>query len=471
MKESSGSNAMLPFRVRLGYGAAELSNSLTWTMFYVLFLFFLTDIVRMDPAFAGFIMMLGTVYDAVTDPAMGIISDTVKTGWGRRRPFILASALPFGLSTWLLFTDFGLSEGLSKAYFIAVVILYFTAFDMLDIPYTALSAEMTRDYDERTRLITSRAVFCQIASILGAALPLFAAEKLAALLGDRRLGWSAITGILGLFTIFPILWTWRATRGYELHPPRPSVRPRDLFKDVFGNRSFRYTMGVYVTGNMALAVAGAVMVYFMKYYMNFNDTQQSIAFAFLFACTILYVPLVSKLSSLAGKRWAYIAAIAVWTIVQGVCSLLVRPGMNAVFYVLVVLASGGIIAVTMTGWSMVPDVIEVDEFKTGQRREGMYFGVISFSRKVSVALAMWLIGIFLSQIGYVPDKAQAEGALLGIRLLYAEGTSLFLIASMIFAFLLPMTKRRHEALLEAIRCRKEGRVPDGTVLGELKKIL
>jgi Na+/melibiose symporter-like transporter len=249
------------------------------------------------------------------------------------------------------------------------------------------------------------------------------------------------------------------------------VRPRELFKDVFGNRSLRYTMGVYVTGNVALAVAGAVMVYFMKYYMRFDDTQQSIAFAFLFACTIIYVPLVSKLSSLVGKRWAYIAAVAVWSLVQAVCSLLVRPGMHIVFYALVVLASGGIIAVTMTGWSMIPDVIEVDEYKTGQRREGMYFGVISFSRKVSVAAAVWLIGIFLSQIGYVPDRPQTEGALLGIRLLYAEGTSLFLIASIILAFLLPMTKRRHEALLEAIRYRKEGRAPDGTVLEEIKKIL
>ncbi len=212
MSEPSQITAALPFRVRLGYGAAELSNSLTWTMFYVLFLFFLTDIVHMDPAFAGFIMMIGTVYDAVTDPAMGVWSDTIKTRWGRRRPFILAAALPFGLATWLLFTDFGLSEGWSKAYFIAVVILYFTAFDMLDIPYTALSAEMTQDYDERSRLIISRAVFCQIASILGAALPLFAAEKLTMLLGDRRLGWSVMTGLLGVFTIFPILWTWRATR-------------------------------------------------------------------------------------------------------------------------------------------------------------------------------------------------------------------------------------------------------------------
>lgn len=447
----------IPFRVKLGYGAAELSNSLTWTMFYVIFLYFLTDVVRMDPAFAGFVMMIGTLWDAVTDPGVGIWSDRIKSSRGRRRPFMLAVALPFGLVTWLLFTDFGLGAFWTKVYFIAVVMAYFTAATVLDVPYTSLSAEMTRDYDERTGLITYRAVFCQIASLIGAALPFVLVEELNAALGDRRLAWSAMTAGLGIFTVFPILWTWRATRGYELHREKTMARPSDIINHVFKNRSFRYTAGVYISCNVGLSVAGVVMVYFMKYYMGFTENQQSLAFAFLFACTILWVPLIGFLSNRYGKRWAFVMSIGLWLMVQAVGGMMVRPSWHLFFYIMVILASGGIIAVTMTGWSMIPDVVEVDEFKTGQRREGLYYGVISFFRKISVAVSVWLVGMVLSAVGYVPDVPQTESSLMGIRSMYAWGTAFFLALSMAFAYFLPMTRERHRALKEAIALKKEGR--------------
>ncbi len=449
----------LPFGVKLGYGSAELSNSLTWTMFYVIFLFFLTDIVKMDPAFAGFIMMLGTLWDGVTDPGVGIISDRAKGRWGRRRPFLLGVALPYGIVTWLLFSHFGFPPFWTRVYFIVVVLMYFTVFTLLDVPYTSLAAEMTQDYDERTSLISYRAIFCQIASILGAALPLALAKQFTDLLGDRAMAWSAMTAILGFVTVFPILWTWRATRGYELYPEKTTSRIRDII-DVFRNRTFRYTMGIYVLSNVALSVSGTVMVYFMKYYMGFTENQQSIAFAFLFACTILWIPGVNFISGKRGKRWAFMATIGVWTLVQGVGVMLVQPHMTVLFYGLVILASGGVIAVTMTGWSMIPDVVEVDEFKTGERREGLYFGVISFSRKLGVAVSIWAVGIVLKYIGYVPDVAQTPEALLGIRITYGQGTAFFLVLSIILAYLLPMTREKHDALKKAISLKKEGKPYD-----------
>ncbi|HDP80808.1 MAG TPA: MFS transporter, partial [Spirochaetes bacterium] len=388
--------------------------------------------------------------------------------WGRRRPFILGVAVPFGIITWLLFTDFGFSPGWTKVYFIVVVLLYFTIYTLLDIPYTALSAEMTTDYDERTGLITYRAVFCQVASILGAALPLAMVEQLTSLFGDRKFAWSAMTAGLGLLCVFPILWTWRATRGCELFPEKTSSRPRDIIDHVFKNRTFRYTAAVYVLSNMGLSVAGAVMVYFMKYYMGYTENMQSVAFAVLFACTILWIPFINRISSRHGKRWAFIVSIGLWALVQAVGAMVVRPEWTVFFYAMVVLASGGIIAVTMTGWSMIPDMVEVDEFKTGRRREGLYFGVISFSRKIAVALSVWLVGIALSAVGYVPDAPQSEGALFGIRAMYAWGTAVFLVLSMAAAYLLPMTRERHEALKRAIALKNEGKPWDE---GSIRDIL
>ncbi len=442
---------------KIGYGTAELSNSLTWTMFYVLFLFFLTDVVKMDPAFAGFIMMAGTFWDAFSSPLVGIISDRTRSKWGRRRPFILGVAVPFGLITWLLFTDFGLSPAMTKAYFIAVVICTFTVFSLLDIPYTSLAAEMTQDYDERTSLISYRAVFCQIASIIGAALPFVMVEYLTKELGSARPAWSAMTAVIGVFTIFPILITWRATRGGELFPEETKASFRDIKEAVLKNRTFRFTVGVYALSNVAMSVAGVVMVYFMQYYLGFSETQKSIAFLFLFACTIIWIPLINYLSARFSKRWAFIIFIGLWAVVQSVGAILAKPGDTVYFYVMAILASGGLIGVTMAGWSMIPDVVEVDEYKTGQRREGLYFGIFSFSRKVAVALAVWLVGIILSKAGYVPNAVQTKESILCIRLVYAEGTAFFLIMSILMAYLMPMTRKRHEALTEAIRLKKEGK--------------
>jgi sugar (glycoside-pentoside-hexuronide) transporter len=450
----------LKWTTKLGYGTAELSNSLTWTMFYVLFLFFLTDVVKMDPAFAGFIMMAGTLWDAFSSPVVGIISDRTRSRWGRRRPFILGVAVPFGIITWLLFTDFGMGPVPTKIYFIAVVVCTFSVFSLLDIPYTSLAAEMTQDYDERTSLVSYRAVFCQMASIIGAALPFVMVEQLSKATGSASWGWSATTAIIGVFTVFPILITWRATRGQERYHEETSIRLRDMVDAAFMYRTSRYTAAVYVLSNVAMSIAGVVMVYFMQYYLGFSETQKSIAFLFLFACTILWIPFINVISERLGKRWAFIIFIGVWALVQAVGALFAKPGLNIYFYVLVILASGGLIGVTMAGWSMIADVVEVDEYKTGQRREGLYFGIFSFLRKIGVAIAVWLVGILLSKIGYVPNAVQTPDALLGIRLIYAEGTAFFLFASIVMAYLLPMTRSRHEALRAAIKSRDGGKSVD-----------
>ena len=447
----------LPIRTKLGYGAGEFSSSLTWTMISVLFLFFLTDVVGMSPAFAGFVLMLGTLWDAVTDPTVGILSDRMKTRWGRRRPFLLAVAVPYGLITWLLFTDPGLGESLTKVYFALAIMLYYTAATLLEVPYTSLAAEMTQSYDERTNLFSFRAAFSQLASIIGAALPWVLIAFFSGVLGGRKAGWSMTSASFGVLSVFPILWAWRATRGHELHPGDVTVRWKDIGRGPLKNRTFLFSVGVCSASYAALSAAGAVMVYFMKYHMRFNETQESTAFLLLFAGTLVWIPVVNRLTLRFGKRASFICLVSVWAFIQAVAAMFLQPSMTIPFYIMMLLSSGGVISVSLTGFSMIPDAMEVDEFKSGQRREGLYMGVFMFCKKLSVALVLWLVGITLSLVGYVPDQAQTEDAILGIRLLYAEGPAFFLFLSVILAYLLPMTRQRHEALKEAIRLKNEGR--------------
>ncbi len=465
----------LPVWLKFSYGAAEGSNTLGWTMFYVYFLFFLTDVVGLSPSFAGFIMMIATLWDAVTDPAVGIWSDRTKSKLGRRRSFMLFMSIPYGLTLWLVFTDWGLSPMMTKLYFIGAVLLFFFAFTCLNIPYTSLAAEMTQDYDERTSLISYRAGWSQVFSIVAAALPPILVSYFSGRFGAGigkidPIGWTITTGIFAVFMAFPILWTWRATRGYELFPEETKLSFADIFQGALKNRPFRYIMSICALSAMALNIAAAVMVYFMTHYMKFTEPQQSLAFTFLFACTIFWIPFVNIVSAKLEKRWAFIIFIGFWMIVQGVGGILVKPGQIVFFYILAALASGGVIAVTMINWMMIPDAVEVDEFKTGHRREGLYFGLTSFVGKTASALGLWLTGIILQWVGYrAPNPetptiipVQLPEAILGIRLIWAEATAAILVVSIVLAFLLPMTRTKHRALLEAIRLKKEGKPYDIT---------
>jgi sugar (glycoside-pentoside-hexuronide) transporter len=449
----------LPFRTKLGYGMAELSSSLTWTMVAVCFLVFLIDVVGLHPAFAGFVLMVGKLWDAITDPLMGVISDRSRTRWGRRRPFLLSVAIPYGLITWLLFSDFGLGSTLTKVYFIIAIVMYNTASTILEVPYTSLAAEMTQDYDERTRLFSFRAVFSQVASIIASAVPWTLAPFLSELLGgEERTGWSAMAALFGVFAIIPILWTWNATRGYELYPEHTTVKLRDVLEGPLKNRTFLYTMAIYATSSMIIGAVGTVMEMYMKHYMGFTGTQQTLAFVFLFACTVLWIPLVSKVSTTYGKRESFICFFGIWIIVQLVGVAVMKPAMVIPFYVLMVLASGGVVTITLVGMSMIPDAVEVDEFKTGQRREGLNVGVMWFFRKLGIALIIQILGLVLWWIGYDGSmEVQAPQTISGIRILFIVGPAILMFVSMIFAYLLPMTRQRHLALKKAIQLKKDGK--------------
>ena len=447
----------IPLRVKIGYSGVEGAYSIIWSLFYIFFLFFLTDVVKMSPAKAGFIMMVATMWSAVIDPVIGIFSDSTKSKWGRRRPLILVAAIPTGIAAWLLFTDLNLGPYMTVVYYIIVVILYYTVSAVLYVPYAALAPEMTQDYDERTSLISFRAGCAQIACIIGASLPLVLAKYLGNLFGSPRIGWSFMAAIFGLICIPASLLTWRVTRGYELFPEKISIGFKDIFDAALKNRPFIYTMGIYSFSVIALNIAASSAVYFMKYYMNFNEEQSSLTFFILFACSLFWIPFIGITSAKLGKRWAFNIFIGAWALIQCLGMVLVKPGSNMLFYGLMFLASGGVVSVYMLGWAMIPDVTEVDEFKTGQRREGLYYGIASFVQKSSLAIALWLVGLIISCVGYVPQVQQTKETLFGIRLLYFWGTALFLIVSIIICYLMPLTREKHDALREAIKLKKEGK--------------
>ena len=465
--QEMGSSTTLPFKVKWGYGMLDAAGGTVWALFYIFFLFFLTDVVKMKPAVAGVIMMVGVMWDAVTDPLVGIWSDRIKSRWGRRRPFLLAMAVPFGIISWLLFTDFGFGQQGTTAYFTIMVMVFFSGYSLLNVPYTALAAEMTQVYEERVSLVTYRAMWSQLSAILGAALPLYMAQYFTGTFGSQKMGWSVMAGVIGIASIIPILWTWRSTRGYELFPEEIKVKWKDVFYVIMKNRPFRYVLGIWTTGIMATNLAGAVIVYFMTYYMGYSEDQSSIALLFLFSAGAAWILPLNYLARTKGKRFAFIFSMGLWTVVSAFGIVMVQPDDTVLFYTILFLVSGGNAGIYLLGWSMIPDVVEVDEFKTGHRREGLYFGIIAFGQKTGSALALWFVGIVLSSVGYQPDMVQSDAALWGIRLTLGEGTAIVLFISCLLAYWMPMTAKKHQALMKALELKKAGKEYDTSLIDDI----
>jgi Na+/melibiose symporter-like transporter len=399
-------------------------------------------------------MMVGTLWSAVIQPLVGVWSDRVRSHRGRRRPFLIATALPYGVAAWLLFTDWGLGEAGTVAYMIVAVLFYFTCMAFFYVPYGALAAELTSSYDERTSLNTYRTLFAQIGALVGAAAPLALNGVFENMLGSERAGWSASAALMGALSTLGILWTWRATRGREHHKHPAVVRLRDVFSTL-RNRSFRLLLVAYVLGWAPLNVIGAVSVYFAVYRMGYSEDYASLVMLTWFLAGVVWLPLVDWMSKRYGKRATYIVFTLTWAAIQ-LLFLLPGPEDVVLFWIAIVLSSAGSMAVAVTGWSMLADVTDVDELLSGQRREGMYYGVVAFAQTAMAALVVWIAGLVLELVGYQADVEQTATAMWGIRLLMSVGAAVWLVPGAVFCWLMPLTRRRHQAVLAAIEARKAG---------------
>jgi GPH family glycoside/pentoside/hexuronide:cation symporter len=401
---------------------------------------------------------------------IGVTSDNLKWKWGRRRPLMLIGAIPFGIACWLMFTDFQLGSG-NLVYFITMVALFFIFFGMINVPYNALGAEITQDYNERTSLVSYRSGWSGVLSLFSIAMPLIVVDYISEVYGSERIAWSILGAIIGAASIIMVLVAWRTTRGYE--PPSKSksrgFKLKDIISAIQNNRSFRYTIGIWTTGVIALDITVGVLVYFMTYIMGYDETTSGIIFLGLILVSLIWVPVIDYVTKKIGKRKAWIVFAGAWALMSAVSGILIN-GPAFEWFFLLSAGTGiaiGMIMVYQIGLAMIPDVSEVDELISGQRREGLIFSVTTFVQKIGSGVTIQIIGFVLAWAGYVPDAVQTPKALLWIRMIAFEAPVLFLILTMVFAYLLPLTPEKFKKLQEVLRLKKENKEYDITSIKDL----
>lgn len=481
---STANKEKLGFRQKLGFGVGDIFGGGSGIVIGFYYLYFLTDVVRIDPALAGTVLFISRIYDAITDPLEGILADRTRTRLGRRRPYLIAGAPLVLLSFFLLFYPVDFADPTTRFVFVLAAYLFFsTVVSIVMLSYNALQAEMTLDYHERASLSSFRIFFSSLSSIVCAVVPLEIVNRFP----DVQAGWMAMALILGLFFAIPVLVTGLVGHERaEFQQPLSRINWREGFLEPFRVRTYLFALLMYLLAFVAIDILSSVMVYFMKYYLARGGETQWVSGTLLVA-QVFSLPIFSRVIRSTSKKKAYMVATSAWMVLM-VLSLFVTPGLPGyviyLYVALIGLSTGGIV---LSVYSILPDMPDVGELHTGKRQEGTYSALWGFMRKLSSAFSLFLVGNLLGVAGYVPPIEQAvNGAttlieqpqsptfILSLRLLFAVVPLVFLGLGLYFASKFPLTPSLYERLREVLEAKRAKGADDAQIdeqAAELRDIL
>jgi GPH family glycoside/pentoside/hexuronide:cation symporter len=441
----------LTARQKLGFGVFDLGGNLLFTALGFWSLNYLTDTVGLAAALAGVAVMIGKFWDAVTDPVMGYLSDRTNSRWGRRRPYLLFGAIPMFFTMIFFFTkpDYLASGGAANPVVLTIwaviaLMLLNTASTIINIPYSSLTPELTNDYHERTSLNGYRFGCAVFGTIIGAA----AVQPIVGAFPDRKTGFIAVGVILGGIIAVTTLLTFFGTKE-RAHTKEdfPTKGFFTTYKEVFANKPYLILLFTYALHLCALTFLQGILVYYTKYIYN-NEGLATPAMVALLLVAMVFIPISVLVAKKIGKKLVY----QICFIILGSTCLLVfffghTLGPN--FFLGIMLYAGvGLGFSYVAPFAMVPDAVEYDAVKTGERKEGAYYGIWTFIAKVGQSLSVFLSGIILSSGGYIADAIQSDGAIFAIRLIIGPIPALIFAAAVVVVRLYPLDEKAYNKLVK-----------------------
>lgn len=440
------------------------------------YLYFLTSVVGIDPLRAGAVMAVGKVWDAVSDPLMGVLSDRTRTRWGRRRPYFLLGVplviLSFSAMWFPLDTQ---SELWKTVYFTLAFMFCYTISTMVQVPFIAMRAELTTDYNERNSLTAVEMVVSLLSSMICAVLPYY----IYAAFDDPKTGYFVMGIVFSLFFALPLLITFFGVRETETFVSAYDCADGHLLRrmwDTLKVRTFRQYNWMYLGVYITMAVVSTVFVYFTQDYLGRTDG--TLVLGALLLAEILGVPLATRVCNRRGKAQSVSLGSALW-ILFCLLTFTVTPASPVWYLYLIGACMGFSVSFALVGSiSVFGEATDANELFSGERAEGTLTGVNQLLYKLVSALASLLIGWILSWSGYVEQlpagAAQPASALLGIRCITGLAALLLLVPTILVARRFPMTRERHGRLMACLDRRRAGlamTAAEEAEIEELKKVL
>ena len=451
---------------KIGYGFGDMSSSMFWKLFSYFLPFFYSNVFGLSLADAGVLMLVTRIWDAVSDPMMGIICDRTKTRWGKYRPYLLFFALPFAVCGILLFTT---PENGKTLWAYITYICMMTVYTGINVPYGSLLNVMTADSDEKSVLSSYRMFFAYGGSFIA----LFAWEPLCNMFDKARVVSADAAGGLASISTSPVAWnramiviaaccfiffilSFLLTKEHVKSESTVSVG-QDL-KLLLKNKPWWLLIGAALASNLFNTVRGTTTAYFFADYI-LKTVEMAPQGAFLVSASIFLsigevanmvgVVIAVPMSKKLGKKSTYMVSMAVLIVLS--IAFFFLPATTGgywamLFFQILISTFTGIISPLV--WSMYADVADYSELKDGTASTGLIFSSASMAQKFGGAFGgsavMWLLAAF----GYntVAGAVQTDTAILGLRILMSWGPALVAALSILVVWFYPLTKKKMEGV-------------------------
>jgi GPH family glycoside/pentoside/hexuronide:cation symporter len=471
MQENASKENKLSFLTKFGFGIGDVGGNAMFMIVSYIIPFYLAETLGLMPLLAGTAIWIARIWDAVIDPIIGPLSDRTRTRWGRRRPFLLIGGiLTFIVMMVMFFNPHFNAVEQQLSIFIWAVCAYCllcTAYSLFNIPYGALTPDLTDSFHEQTSLNSWRMSFAVVGTLLAAGVfnnlkDLISPGKFA----DKSMGYLVTGTIFGAVIMIVTLITFFTVREKAPTVVTPRLTPVQVIKSylrVLQNKPFRLVLFSYAINLLGITLISETMTLYFKYVYH-DEGGSTIAMLCLLGMTLLSIILGwNRIIKRIGKNVAY--AIGLF-IIAGIALLVffLAPLFGEIFmFIMMTIAGIGMGATYVAPYAMIPDTIEFGRLKSAQREEGSYYGLWTFFSQTGQALAGLIWGFVLQVMNYVPPPqqianaaavsevpqviAQAPEAILGMRLLLGPLPAVFLILAGVIVLFYPINEKMYKEIM------------------------
>jgi Na+/melibiose symporter-like transporter len=418
----SNISSKVPLGTTIAYGVPGLGAGYMYLLMSLYVMKFSTDVLLIAPAVMGIIFSISRIWDAVSDPIAGYLSDRTTLKFGRRRTWMLLSFIPISFGFLAVFSPPENISGQSLDLWMLVAILsFYSAITLFNVPHMALGAELSEDYHERTRLFGVRHIGFTLGSILSLI-------SMSLLISEENSPDGDVRGLASNLAYFAVavmsLMIFFAVSKLKENPKfqnRVNKNPFKAFRDVWINPHAKILIVVLFIENLGGAVIGVLTLYVTQYIVEAPAWAPLIIFAYMLP-SALSVPLWIPLSRRFGKINLWVFSLAFTGLSFG--GIFIIPFLDSVTDRLIVMFAGAALGGMAAGCggaigpSVKGDVIDYDEYLTGERKEGSYFAALNFVFKSATGIMLLLTGFVLQFSGFIPNQPQTMEVKIALISLY-----------------------------------------------------
>ena len=439
---------------KVGYAVGDFGANFQFQSVTIFLLYYFTDVFGISATAAAWIFLLSKFWDAITDPTMGYIADHTESRWGQKRPYLLFGAVPLGLTLFFLYAAPPIeSYGLKVAYATFTFLAVLTFYTIVNVPYSAITANLSMDSRERANITGYR----MVGAILGTLVVATLTKPFVGFFVDEITGFRIMGIVYGIaITICTLITFFSVKERVRTHAEKNQGGGiSDIFKIIKSNPPLIYLFFAIFFLFACHFIFLASVAYFFKYCIQ-KESFISVGFFCLYVPAALMLPLLVKVSNKWGKKIMFAGGMFLFSI--GMVMLYFVHNYNMLLLIMIYIIIGlGLSSMYQGPWSMIPDTVEYSEWKLGLRREGIIYGIFFFGMKLSAGISAFVVGMLLDWGGYVADAVQTPESLSMIRFVVTLLPVICFLFGVFFLWLYPINHKVHRQMVADIMKKSEER--------------